>query len=46
MPDREAKYIEVRGETVSREIAEALKACFSNFSVEIRVVEGKGTKRE
>lgn len=42
MPDRQAKYIEVR----ATEIAEALKACFSNFSVEIRVVEGKGTERE
>lgn len=33
------------GEIGSREIAEALRACFFNFSVEMRVVEGKGTKK-
>lgn len=33
MAVQEAKYIDVRGETRSREIAEAMKEYFSNFSL-------------
>ena len=44
--DQEVRCIEVRGESGSTEITEAMKAYFSNFSVERRVVEGKGTKKE
>lgn len=42
MADQEAKDIEVRGETGSREKAEAMKAYFINFSVERKeLLKGK-----
>lgn len=42
MADQEAKDIEVRGESGSREKAEAMKAYFINFSVERKeLLKGK-----